>query len=112
MKFDFSQTFKNVNGVVIKEEGTDKDFTLLNLSKIALSTIKTMPNGLPEDVPGEEKAKMYDIQMKLATQGNDADLTLEEAVLIKKQIGKLYPPLYVGPAWKVLDKKEEKPETK
>ena len=65
-------------------------------------------NGAPEQIPGEEKARRCYLSMEIHKANNEVDLDREDIKLIKELIGKFYPSLIVGPAWKLLELPEEK----
>lgn len=85
----------------IKETETcpaDKSATLGRIARFALNF--TYPD---EKIEGEEKFKRWEISQALTGAG-DVKIKIEDRALLKKLIGKLYPPNVVGPTWSMLEK--------
>ena len=55
-----------------------------------------------EQASGEEKFKRYQLAERISAAGPQ-DVSVEEVALIKRLIGKGYPPMVVGPAWLALE---------
>ena len=50
----------------------------------------------------EEKVRRYKLAVKCSN-GKDPELSVEDIALLKKLIGRVYPPLIVGRAYEILD---------
>ena len=59
----------------------------------------------------KKKNQRFLLSMKLSGV-DEVDITLEEAVLLKDCIGKLYGPLYVGRAYEIIENKQKSKEDK
>ena len=96
MKLDFDQTLKNLDGLDLQDDEK-------NPIKLKTICVNALLGGDPrEQTPGEEKAKRYDLALRLH-KGGEQDVKVEEASLIKKQVGALYPAIIVGPVFSIFD---------
>jgi len=99
MKIDFKQKLVNFNGIEIHQE-KDKCWTLEEVSMNALLS--------PDDkIDGKTKYERYELARKVKANEDLSieDLSIEEISMIKELIGKVYPPVLVGPAWDLLEDK-------
>ncbi|HET6494347.1 MAG TPA: hypothetical protein VFH61_03160 [Thermoleophilia bacterium] len=100
---DLDYVFKNVYGHPIKEDQPDPDnadeVVSKELTLRAVSVNALLTNEQGND--GDEKARRWRLAMQLHEGENE--LTIKEASLIKKQIGKNYSPIIVGQAYDLLD---------
>ena len=72
----------------------------LTLGTVAINALLgTYPD---EQASGEEKFKRYQLAERISAAGPQ-DVSVEEVALIKRLIGKGYPPMVVGPAWLALE---------
>lgn len=94
MKIDLSTTILDLDKKPIKDG--EKDFTLATACCNALLT--------PEqgETSGEEKVKRFRLAEKVYD-GGEQELSVDDVALLKKLIGKIYPPLVVGRAFEILD---------
>lgn len=98
MKIDFSQTFKDLKGEVLKDK--DAADALVNLKDIChLSLLAPQAS---EKADGSKKVKMYQLAQKLNVDG-EIDLKAEEVVLLKEVIGKVCTTIIVGQAYEMLE---------
>jgi len=58
-----------------------------------------------QDLPGEEKVTRFQLALRIMNE-DEPDLKVEEIVLVKKVVGKMYGPLIVGRMWAILDPDE------
>jgi hypothetical protein len=80
-------------------ESPDGPLTFREVFNQALNSFT--PN---ETIPAEKKSKMFQITLKLYA-GNDVDLTVDEASLIKERVDVIYnSPLVYGRVCELLDK--------
>ncbi len=104
---DFSQPILNEEGRPVCQDEiknnetcpADRIATLGRIVKIALMT--SYPD--EQNLSGEEKYKRAEIAQSITGSG-DVKLKLEDRVLIKKLVGKLYGPMVVFAAWNMLEK--------
>ena len=101
---DFTQVLIGMDNKEIPNTGSDpkKPLTIGDVTVQALETL------LDEDrkSTGAEKFHMDEIARKVY-QNKKAVLTAEQISMIKDRIGKVYGPLIVGAAWRVLDPAEK-----
>lgn len=99
MKIDFSKELIGYDGEPLKEG--ERVITL------AMVCCNALMNQTEEDtkLPGEEKLRRFDLATVVYASKEPADLKVEDIVLLKTQVGKLYGPLVVGPVWKLLEGK-------
>ena len=99
MQVDFSKEFKQFDGKVIQESPDKPDaFTLRTASINGL-----MFKGEQEKLSGEEQMKRFDLSTLIYASTEPLDIASEQIVLIKEQIAKIYTPIIVGQAWKMLE---------
>ena len=123
MKIDFNYKFVNLDGSIIPEapdtvEEIDgkpvmKDekpvmkksppFTLKVACCNVLIRQEADERGRPKEIKPEEKIKRYELAKKIYKSTGLIDLQSEEISLLKKLIGRIYPPLTVGQAFEILD---------
>lgn len=97
MKVDFNYEFKNIDGSVIKETAHDGTKKPLNLKDVCASALANSTDG-----DGLEKAKAYDLAMKIISAKKPIDITAEDIVLIKKRI-EPYAAVIYGQAVRILE---------
>lgn len=100
MEIDFSQGMKNFDGTVATDR--EKPLTLGAVSTEALLAVFQDEQSLP----GEEKAKRYELAMRIL-KGGRLELSVEEAAELKRLIGKAFAPLIVGQAFRMIEGKTE-----
>lgn len=92
---NFDTILTNLENVSLKNE--DQEITLKTVC------INVLSADFPEErIEAEEKFKRWLLAKKIYS-GGEIDVTPEEIALIKKLLGKAYPPLLVGPAWEYLN---------
>lgn len=96
MKIDLSAPIKDLANDFIKDG--DKD---LVLSAICCSALLT-PDPKEGEVSPEEKIKRFRLATKIYD-GGLQDLSAEDVAMLKKLIGRAFPPLVVGRAFDILD---------
>ena len=104
MAIDFTQPITNLDGSEIKDaDGKPVVSTLGRVAEQALLAVYAdeRDQSGKETITPEEKFKRWKLASKV--QGKDVNLSIEELALLKKLIGKAFPPLIVGQAWKLLD---------
>lgn len=100
MMIDFSQKLKDLQGMVITEQPGNPKTLPVTLGTLAVNALM-----LSEDrIDGTEKVRRYDLGVKIFQRQDDlVELDCDDLALIKRLIGNMYGPLYVGQAWKMLE---------
>jgi len=98
MKIDISQKMKDINDKDIINPQNNQAMTLKSIAIEALLFPK-------EKDTEKEKYDKYDLYKKLKEVKKEVDLKVEEVAKIKKLIGEVKPPLIMGQAWDMLEKK-------
>lgn len=96
-KVDLNEKFVTLRGEPLIERSEDGSESNVTLKAVCVHALLAQS----QDTPAQ-KFKNY----RLANRIQDADeieLTAEEVTELKQMIGKLFPPLYVGNAWLLLD---------
>jgi hypothetical protein len=100
MKITVTQTLKNMDGQVMKDndgQGNAVDATLrMAIVNAVLSPV--------QKESGMEKVKKYELAKRIH-QSDEVDLTAEEISLIKERVGEVYPALITGQIWDILEGK-------
>lgn len=98
LAIDFNQELKQLNGhSFVDPDGKETKTTLGQICEQAL--LAAYPD--EKDLPGAEKFERWKLATKV--KGPDVNLSSEELTKLKMLIGKAFPPLVVGQAWKMLD---------
>lgn len=97
MKFNPSTAILDLNGEAIK---TKQDSDLV-MSEVCCNALLAEIQG--EQATGEEKLKKFLLAKRIHVATDQIDVTVEEAALLKRLIGKLYGALVSGQAWQILE---------
>jgi hypothetical protein len=98
VKIDFAQPIKGLDGVALKGED-GKELTLA-----ATCTNAVLANFQDEaNLSGDDKVKRYDLALAIHASTEPLDLKVEDVALAKKLVAKLFGPLVVGQAWRLLE---------
>lgn len=98
MFFDANKTITSLDGQPLKEG--EREVTIGSVACNALLAPFDDERGLS----GEEKVKRFELAVKISkANGLPAEITVEDAALIKKLVAKLYAPLVVGQVWQAVD---------
>jgi hypothetical protein len=100
MKINFNQSIKQLGKDEPLLKPNSKEAFCLKDAAIDSLLAPTPPG---ERQSGEEKAKHYLMAMRIYTNPEDVDFTVEEISKIKQVIGNGYAPLVVGQAWEMLE---------
>lgn len=94
MKINFNTELKTIDGKSLNPPATLKD-----------AVVNALLSLLDDErhIPGEEKAKRWILATRIYSNPENVELTVEEVAMIKSLVGKAYPPLIVGQAWKILE---------
>lgn len=101
LAIDFSKPIRGIDGKPFTDEkGASIDKSLGKFCEDAL--LAAYPD--ETSLEGTEKFKRWQLAAKIAKDGGkNVDLSVEELALVKKLVGKGYPPMIVGPVWLMLD---------
>jgi hypothetical protein len=98
---DFTQVLKDLDG---KPLPVNPDGKLPAAATLGYVAKEALVNALQGDPPeGAGKFDRWQLAAKIYPDKSDVVLTAEEVATIKDRIGKGFPALVVGPAWKLLD---------
>ena len=99
-EIDFTQTIMGYDGKAIPNGDTKSpaDLTLSDVCVMALST----PIETDRQSTGLDKFKLDTLARKIY-HNKKVSLTVEDISTIKERIGKVYGPVIVGAAWRILD---------
>jgi hypothetical protein len=100
MKINFDEKINDLSGNPLKNQFDTKGGDM-TLGSICVQGLIAVEDG---DRDGNEKFKRYELAMRL-NKGGEQNLTNEDAVLIKKQIGRFFSVLVVGQAYNLLEGK-------
>jgi hypothetical protein len=99
---DFSSKMTQIDGKPFLDPTGKPDETQPTLGSIAINALlAAYPD--EKDITPEEKVKRFVLAEKIQNHQKDAQLSADEIVLVKKLIGKGYPTIVVGEAWRMLD---------
>ena len=79
----------------------DAEGAQLTLGSVAINAL--LGTYADEQISGEEKFKRYQFAERISSAGGQ-EVSAEEVALLKRLIGKGYPPIIVGPAFLALEK--------
>ena len=99
MKINFSKVLVNHKGVNVKNENGEE-------VKLYAPCVNAL-NALYEDekgMGGDEKFQRYKLSLKI-DEKEEIDVSVEDVSLIKKLVGKAYPPATVGLVYEALEGK-------
>ena len=96
MKIDFSTRLKNFDGTDAEE-----DKKPLVLASVCVNSLLGVYSD-EQQLPGTEKAKRYELALKIKD-GGTIDLPVEDIAKLKELVGKAYAPIVVGQAYKMLE---------
>jgi hypothetical protein len=101
---DFTTKLTQIDGSPFLDGAGKPEEKQTTLATIAVNALlAAYPDEQTPPLPAEEKVKRFALAEKVQLHPSDAQLTVDEVALIKKLIGKGYPALVVGEAWRVLD---------
>lgn len=96
MKLDMTQQLVGLDGQGLEANG--EPITLRRVCCQALTAV--FPD--EQNLEGEAKVKRYELARRIY--GDDAvELPAEDVVMLKRLVAKMYGPLIVGQAWRMLD---------
>lgn len=99
---DFSTKMTQLDGSPFLDGTGKPDEKQPTLGAIAINALLAAYPDEKELAP-EEKVKRFVLAEKIQNHMKDAQLSADEIVLVKKLVGKGYPTVVVGEAWRLLD---------
>ncbi|MGD0799004.1 MAG: hypothetical protein ABR910_14905 [Acidobacteriaceae bacterium] len=98
--FDFTQVLVGIDGKPL-QNGDARTTAPLTLGDAAVNALESQT---PDDLKssGADKFKLDELARKVY-RNSDVTLSVEEIAAIKERIGKVYGPMVVGAAWRILD---------
>lgn len=108
MKIDFSQTLKNIEGDNLLRTRHDRNLNKsielpATLQWAAVEALLAVQQD--EKLTGEEKAKRYELALKIQAASEPLDLPVEDVALLKKLCDANFATLIVGQVRRMLDAK-------
>lgn len=103
MKVDFSQTMKDLDGKIITQGPGLAESQPVTLRLLAVNALLAV---FEEEklLSGEEKVNRYNLAFLIHNATDEpVEITVENVAKIKQLISKMYAPLLVGQAWKMLE---------
>jgi hypothetical protein len=97
---DFTQPINQLDGSPFTDGAGKPIVTTL---ETAAETALLANHQDEQNLSGDEKIKRYALALKIFNNKKDVNLTADEIALVKKLIAKVYSPLVVGEAWRMLD---------
>ena len=102
MKVDFSQIMCDLDGNILTEQPGNPEARPIALRTLAVNSLMAFGDD-DKNMSGEEKVKRYDLAFMIHNSKDEPiEIAVEDVALIKKQVGRIYAPLLVGQAWKLL----------
>ena len=102
MKIDFSQQIKYVDGSVLNKRGQTSDASdPMTLGWCCVESL--LATYVDEKATGDEKARRYDLAMKIYSSGGLLDLPVDDVSYIKGLCDKFFSPLIVGQTRRMME---------
>jgi len=104
VKIDFNQEIKTIEGATLmRVRAVNGAVTELaaTLRWAAVEALLTTPSNLP--TPAEEKARRYDLALKIQGNPGRLDLSVDDLSFIKKLCDEHFPPLVMGQTRRMLE---------
>jgi hypothetical protein len=95
MKIDVTDTIKNYDGKIVKEDNNP-----LTLRTVFVASLNATEKG--EVRTAEDKAKAFQISSKLYD-NNEVKLTVDDMAFLKERVGKFFSPLVYGRVCELFD---------
>jgi len=98
-KINVDETLKTFDGKVMMDADSSGNAVEASMKTVLVNAVLAP---VKED-KGVDKVRKYELA-KMIFKGGEVDLTPEDIVLIKKQVGDNFAPIVVGQVWDMLDK--------
>lgn len=99
MKVNLDKEITDLKGKPIQVSEVDK--SAITVKYVVTAALLGELEGEPRE--GKASFDRYQLAEKINNAEADIDLAVEDVALIKDRIGKMYPPIIVGPLWKILN---------
>jgi len=104
MKIDFSQELKTIEGDTLHRERVDSGKIARVPATLKWATVEALLSPPANaNVSGEEKARRYDLAIKIQQSHTPLDLPVDDVSFIKKLCDEHFPPLVMGQTRKLLE---------
>lgn len=104
MKYDKTKLILGIDGKAIVERPGEPELTFGKVVMTALLTDALDPRAM-QSVTGEEKQRRFMVAIRIEQAEQFFELSIEEAALAKRLLA-IFPPVYVGRCFEILDKPE------
>lgn len=101
MKINVNEELTSLDGSILIDE-SGKPLTVKNV--LTISLISPTPN---ESLSGDEKYAHYDLSKRVHEAEPDLNVTVDEAVILKKRVGLFYGALVYGRIVDIIEKERE-----
>jgi len=99
MKINVDQTLKTLDGKTMMDADSSGNAVEATVKTLLVNAVLAPT----KDEKGVDKVRKYELA-KMIFKGGEVDLTPEDIVLIKKQVGDNFAPIVVGQVFEMLDK--------
>ena len=99
MKINVDQTLKTLDGKTMMDADSSGNAVEATVKTLLVNAVLAPT----KDEKGVDKVRKYELA-KMIFKGGEVDLTPEDIVLIKKQVGDIFAPIVVGQVFEMLDK--------
>lgn len=98
---DFTAPLVGIDGKTLQQNPSDPKSPVVTLGDIAVNALETQTMD-DQKMTGLDKFKLDQLAHKIY-KSKAAEISPDEMTSIKDRIGKIYPQVYVGAAWRLLD---------
>lgn len=105
MKINFNQELSQINGQPLLDADTSGEGRDIKQATMKNVVVNALMFPVQED-NGETKLKKYNLANKIYQADDAVEITIDDAVVIKKAVGKGYGPAVVGPIFNLLESVE------
>ena len=99
MKINVDQTLKTLDGKTMMDADSSGNAVEATVKTLLVNAVLAPT----KDEKGVDKVRKYELA-KMVFKGGEVDLTPEDVVLIKEQVGNNFAPIVVGQVFEMLDK--------
>jgi len=99
MKINVDQTLKTLDGKTMMDADSSGNAVEATVKTLLVNAVLAPT----KDEKGVDKVRKYELA-KMIFKGGEVDLTPEDVVLIKEQVGNNFAPIVVGQVFEMLDK--------
>ena len=104
MKIDFNQELKTIEGEILQRTRRKGNQVVEEPATLRWAAVEALLTVDPKvTIPGEEKAKRYDLALKIQDSNGSIDLGVDDISFIKKICDDHFAPLVMGQTRKMLE---------